>query len=139
MLRCRGRKVLFYCHYPDKLLSTDRRSILKRAYRLVLDTLEEVTTACARCIVVNSGFTQKVFEDNFPLIRRFFRRYKPEILYPAIEEKTFIKTPGYKESIEDLIGKTVTKDTVILTSLNRYERKKDINLALLSFNYYLKN
>jgi len=33
----------------------------------------------------------------------------------------------------------VTKDTVILTSLNRYERKKDINLALLAFNYYLKN
>jgi len=38
-----------------------------------------------------------------------------------------------------LIGKKVTKDTVILASLNRYERKKDIPLALLSFNYYLEN
>lgn len=74
------------------------------------------------------------------MIRKWLRKgYKPEILYPAIDEKTFIKNKEYKESIEDLIGKKFTKDTVILTSLNRYERKKDINLALLAFNYYLKN
>jgi alpha-1,3/alpha-1,6-mannosyltransferase len=28
---------------------------------------------------------------------------------------------------------------VILTSLNRYERKKNIGLALESFNFFLKN
>lgn len=28
---------------------------------------------------------------------------------------------------------------MIITSLNRYERKKDIPLALLSFNFYLEN
>lgn len=139
-LRLRSRNVLFYCHYPDKLLSTERSSFLKRAYRFVLDNLEEVTTACAKCIVVNSAFTQKVFQDSFPIIQRLQRRYKPEILYPAIDEKTFILPPSAQaQSISELLGKKVTKDTVILTSLNRYERKKDINLALLAFNYYLKN
>ena len=37
-------QVLFYCHYPDKLLCTDRRSWLKRLYRAPLDWLEEITT-----------------------------------------------------------------------------------------------
>jgi len=89
-VRLRSRNVLFYCHYPDKLLSTDRASLSKKIYRFFLDLIEELTTACARCIVVNSGFTQKVFYDNFPIIRRFVKSHRPEILYPAIEEKTFI-------------------------------------------------
>lgn len=61
ILRCRSRNVLFYCHYPDKLLSTERSGLAKRAYRLVLDLVEEVTTGCSRCIVVNSNFTRGVF------------------------------------------------------------------------------
>lgn len=57
ILRCRNRKVLFYCHYPDKLLSTNRTSLAMKAYRLVLDTLEEVTTAMAHTTLVNSKYT----------------------------------------------------------------------------------
>jgi alpha-1,3/alpha-1,6-mannosyltransferase len=37
-------QVLFYCHYPDKLLCVRRQSLLKRLYRFPLDWLEEVTT-----------------------------------------------------------------------------------------------
>jgi alpha-1,3/alpha-1,6-mannosyltransferase len=40
-------QVLFYCHYPDKLLCTDRRSLFKRLYRAPLDWLEEITTGTA--------------------------------------------------------------------------------------------
>ena len=57
ILRCRNRKVLFYCHYPDKLLSTNRTSLAMKAYRLVLDTLEELTTAMAHTTLVNSKYT----------------------------------------------------------------------------------
>jgi len=57
ILRARSRNVFFYCHYPDKLLSTDRRSFLKRFYRFFLDLIEELTTAMAKTIVVNSLFT----------------------------------------------------------------------------------
>ena len=39
-----GIPVLFYCHFPDKLLCIERKSYTKKLYRLVIDTLEEVTT-----------------------------------------------------------------------------------------------
>ena len=52
-----GRRVVFYCHFPDKLLAdgraapidgTRRGSLLKRIYRLPADWLEEFTTSsCA--------------------------------------------------------------------------------------------
>lgn len=77
--------------------------------------------------------------DNFPLIRKY-RQYKPEVVYPSIDEKGFIKNPVFKDTIQDLLGgRKVSDKTVILTSLNRYERKKNIPLALESFAYYINN
>ena len=52
----RGTKVLFYCHFPDLLL-TQRRGLLKRLYRVPIDWLEEKTTGMAHCVLVNSQFT----------------------------------------------------------------------------------
>ena len=49
-------KVLFYCHFPDMLL-TQRRTFLKKLYRKPLDWLEERTTGMAHCVLVNSRFT----------------------------------------------------------------------------------
>jgi hypothetical protein len=49
-----GRRVVFYCHFPDKLLADGRAaptdgkrqgSLLKRIYRLPADWLEEFTTS----------------------------------------------------------------------------------------------
>jgi alpha-1,3/alpha-1,6-mannosyltransferase len=81
-----------------------------------------------------------VFSDSFPLIRKCRRNYLPEVVYPSIDERSFQKTAGFSQSIDELIGKRVDKEkTVILTSLNRYERKKNIPLALQSFAYYVKN
>jgi alpha-1,3/alpha-1,6-mannosyltransferase len=137
LLRLRQRNVLFYCHYPDKLLSTDRRSLLKRFYRFFLDLIEEITTGLSKCIVVNSLFTQRVFLNSFPLIRKVWG-YHPEVVYPSIDIKSFVKTPGFKVSIHELLGgRQVTDRTVILTSLNRYERKKNIPLALEAFAAYM--
>jgi len=49
-----GKRVVFYCHFPDKLLSNGefkpemesmrRPSVLKRIYRLPMDLIEEKTT-----------------------------------------------------------------------------------------------
>jgi hypothetical protein len=53
------------------------------------------------------------------------------VLYPAINEKNFETSADFgKESIEDLLGKKASR---IMTSLNRYERKKGIDLALRAF------
>ena len=56
VLRLRRSKILFYCHFPDMLL-TQRTSFLKRMYRAPIDWLEERTTGMAHCILVNSKFT----------------------------------------------------------------------------------
>jgi len=45
-------QILFYCHFPDKLL-TERQSILKRLYRAPLDWLEERTTGAAQAAAGN--------------------------------------------------------------------------------------
>jgi hypothetical protein len=61
----------------------------------------------------------------------------PKVLYPAINEKNFVKSPNYdKLKLSDLVGNDKCSDTKkprILTSLNRYERKKDIGMALRAF------
>jgi len=56
VLRLSGAKILFYCHFPDMLL-TQRRSFLKRLYRAPIDWLEEKTTGMAHSVLVNSKFT----------------------------------------------------------------------------------
>ena len=47
-------------------------------------------------------------------------------------------TPGYNEKLSDLLnGHQINDKTRIILSLNRYERKKNINLALYTFAEYL--
>lgn len=43
ILRLTRARILFYCHHPDKLLTT-RSSVLKKLYRWPLDLAEEITT-----------------------------------------------------------------------------------------------
>eukprot|EP00903_Cladosiphon_okamuranus_P011026 g10414.t1 len=64
--------VLFYCHFPDKLLCVRRGSLLKRAYRWPLDFLEELTTGCASSVAVNSKFTAGIFREAFPRLAQAF-------------------------------------------------------------------
>jgi alpha-1,3/alpha-1,6-mannosyltransferase len=103
ILRCRNRKVLYYCHYPDKLLATNRRTCLVKMYRGVIDFVEEVTTGMAHTTLVNSNFTQSVYIRAFPLIQRYFANKTPKVLYPAINPKNFMVTPNYNESIAELL------------------------------------
>jgi hypothetical protein len=51
-------KVLFYCHFPDLLL-TGRRSALHALYRAPIDWVEQATTGQAHRVLVNSLFTQR--------------------------------------------------------------------------------
>ena len=74
-----GARVLFYCHFPDQLLSP-RKSALKSLYRLPFDVVEEITTLMADRIVVNSHFTAGVFAETF----RLACGVKPAVLYPCV-------------------------------------------------------
>ncbi|KAF5389986.1 hypothetical protein D9757_003742 [Collybiopsis confluens] len=87
-------RVVFYCHFPDKLLASGEYiedptaraqrnlqmgGILKRLYRYPMDWLEELTTRQSDVILANSNFTKRVFKANFPSIERV-----PKIVYPGI-------------------------------------------------------
>ena len=66
ILKASTRKVIFYCHFPDKLL-TERLSLLKRSYRKPIDYLEEWTTGKADVVLVNSEFTRDVSFGSFSI------------------------------------------------------------------------
>ncbi|MBN3300827.1 alpha-1,3/1,6-mannosyltransferase ALG2 [Amia ocellicauda] len=115
----RQKKVLFYCHFPDQLL-TQRRSALKRLYRAPIDRLEEFTTGMADRVVVNSRFTASVFHSTF----RSLSGLQPDILYPSLNTAVFDTDP------EPLSGMVPEDRSWLFLSINRYERKKNLPLAL---------
>lgn len=120
LLRMLGLPTIFYCHYPDLLLSPGR-SGLKRLYRAPLDWLEEFTTGLADIVLVNSNFTRDVFRKTF----RRLGKVDPAVLYPSLPTKIF-KEEGVRPS-EIGVGEEVR-----FLSLNRYEKKKNIGLAIRS-------
>ncbi|KAI8920923.1 alpha-1,3/1,6-mannosyltransferase ALG2 [Powellomyces hirtus] len=128
ILRFTNAKILFYCHFPDKLL-TKRESFLKKLYRIPVDLLEEATTKAADEIVVNSKFTARIFKGSFPSIKRV-----PQVLYPCIH------LPSYSEKVDmssPLVSLLASNKKTIL-SINRFERKKNIELAVLAFSELLE-
>lgn len=125
LLRLFRKKVLFYCHFPDKLLCVERRSIFKKIYRFFLDFFEEVTTGFANLILVNSHFTQGIFYKSFKLLNKL--KKPTAVLYPAIDLSKFENS-----QVDAEIAKKFPKETFFF-SLNRYERKKNINLALKAY------
>ncbi|CAH1244004.1 ALG2 [Branchiostoma lanceolatum] len=112
-------RVIFYCHFPDQLL-TQRRSTLKRLYRAPIDWLEETTTGMADCVLVNSKFTAGVFRDTFSSLAQV----TPAVLYPSLNFSAFdapVDPPG------DLVPQGAGP---VFLSINRYERKKNLSLAI---------
>ena len=143
-------QILFYCHFPDQLL-TKRTNILKALYRFPVDYLEEITTGAylsfffsspstsshiytmkgaADKILVNSKFTASIFRQTFKRLGHI----KPHVLYPAInfaQYKLEGNTEGQKKKKTN--KDKALEDQVVFLSLNRYERKKNINLAIKAF------
>eukprot|EP00727_Mastigamoeba_balamuthi_P008886 m51a1_g462 putative alpha-1,3/1,6-mannosyltransferase (410) ;mRNA; f:171568-173460 len=114
-------RVLFYCHFPDKLLSP-RGGALRRLYRRPFDWLEESTTAKSDRIVVNSRFTAGIFAKAFPSIRS-----EPSVIYPSINTAQYDSPPP---AGTELPGVPTDESVPVVVSINRFERKKDVGLAL---------
>lgn len=127
-------KLVFYCHFPDRLL-TKRDGNLKAFYRNIIDWIEEYTTGLADVICVNSNFTKNVVRETF----KSLASQELTVLYPSLNTEFF-------DSIEasDDFGEEIPRGTkYVFTSLNRFERKKNIVLALDAFGnfrfYIFKN
>ncbi|XP_028985871.1 alpha-1,3/1,6-mannosyltransferase ALG2 [Betta splendens] len=116
------KKVLFYCHFPDQLL-TQRKSLLKKLYRTPIDWLEERTTGLADMILVNSQFTAGVFRKTFHSLSSV----QTDVLYPSLSTRTFDQLSTEALSLEGLLPEGTSR---LFLSLNRYERKKNLGLAL---------
>lgn len=123
-------KILFYCHFPDQLLAKPG-NLLKQLYRAPLNYLEEKTTGMADGILVNSKFTRRVFKDTFKGLD-----IVPDVLYPSLVTDFFDKTEPL--SIDDH-PVTLKDDTFVFLSINRFERKKNLGLALTAFKFLENN
>ncbi|CDP06023.1 unnamed protein product [Coffea canephora] len=111
----KSTKVVFYCHFPDLLLA-QHTTLLRRIYRIPIDLLEEKTTGIADLILVNSKFTASTFARTFKGLNAFGIR--PAVLYPAVNLDQFKEPNSIKLNF---------------LSINRFERKKNIELAISAF------
>ncbi|XP_077499366.1 alpha-1,3/1,6-mannosyltransferase Alg2 isoform X2 [Amblyomma americanum] len=118
---CRNARVVFYCHFPDLMLSK-LGGLLKRIYRWPIDALEQWSTGCAHRVLVNSRFTGEVFRQAFPRLSHVPLR----VLYPTASLSS-VERP-LEGTLEEL-GIDKPQGALFL-SLNRFERKKNLALAL---------
>jgi len=174
--------ILFYCHFPDKLLTRDTVngtipsssveytnttaasygllfsqcmpkgifSSLRYLYRWLFDRVEEYTMRYADLILVNSNFTKNEVGKVFPSLmqpiivpsaeissssssssqeQRIELGSKIKVLYPAIDLNKFISpiTTDVKQGQKDL------KLYGPIVSLNRFERKKNIQMLIEAY------
>jgi alpha-1,3/alpha-1,6-mannosyltransferase len=134
-------KLLFYCHFPDQLLCVydKKRDFLKRFYRAPLDWMEMVSTGMADGILVNSNFTKNVFRDTFSSLNN----KKLQVLYPSLNTEFLDSIIDSTESVftESLANNQLQnenfkqfqkcfKKKYLFLSINRYERKKNLKLAI---------
>lgn len=115
-------RILFYGHFPDKYLA-DHSSLVKKLYRMPFDAVEQWSTGLSDVIVVNSKFTQSVFRKAFPKIKS-----ELGVVYPCVNTQEF----------ENVQPSPFTPKTFML-SINRFERKKNIALAISSFAHARKS
>ncbi|KAJ9669603.1 Alpha-1,3-mannosyltransferase-like protein [Coniosporium apollinis] len=113
-------RILFYCHFPDKLLAK-RSGWIKSLYRAPFDWLESWSTGCSDSIVVNSRFTRSVFGDAFPGLRG----RQPTVIHPCVD----VNVTDDAEKLD----KGLWSGMKVLLSINRFERKKDVGLAIRAF------
>lgn len=128
---CWNSRILFYCHFPDQLLAP-RKGLIRLIYRFFFDLIEEVSTSYADQVVVNSEFTRSVVYKTF----KSLRNKTLDVLYPCVstDETTFEPTTESIKKLENIVG-----TNSYFLSINRYERKKNIELAIKAFAKYIKN
>ncbi|KAI1754709.1 hypothetical protein F4782DRAFT_456851 [Xylaria castorea] len=119
-LHPRGR-IFFYCHFPDLLLAQGRQKWWKRLYRVPFDFWEQWSMSFADAIAVNSNFTKGVVSQTWPALARQKELWT---VYPCVDTKPKARNPEEKP---------LWNGMKYVLSINRFERKKDIALAIKAF------
>ncbi|EEA07104.1 alpha-1,3-mannoyltransferase protein, putative [Cryptosporidium muris RN66] len=139
LLKLMTHKLIFYCHFPDKLLSHRTYSGISKLYRDTFNYLEEFGMKYADLVFVNSIFTRQAYMGCFPSFEESKHlpptvRY-PEVLYPPVDLE---QIPPKEESIECLKKANIPiisedLEVPVFISINRYARSKNLTLALRAF------
>ncbi|KAI5201034.1 mannosyltransferase [Aureobasidium subglaciale] len=114
--------ILFYCHFPDQLLAQKGEgaiAILKKAYRIPFNAIESWSTASSHGIVVNSKFTGGMVKR---VLSKLSRR-DLKVVYPCVDIST----------ASQLQRKAMWSGRKVILSINRFEKKKDVALAVKAF------
>ena len=164
-----AKSALFYCHFPDKLLTRDTVNgvtmtpdtsdtphqgqiwiltlaksayrFLKALYRAALDGMEETTMRNADLIAVNSNFTRGEVATAFPSLTSSATNVAAtstvsaqkddgyiQVLYRPIDLNKFIN-PDFESKQRNVKSGKVGP----IFSLNRFERKKNVNILLKAY------
>lgn len=118
--------ILFYCHFPDLLLVQGRQKWWKRVYRVPFDKWEQWSMSFADAIAVNSLFTKGVVARTWPSLAKA-KDFK--VVYPAIDTDS----DRNEEKSEKEKDGPMWKDKRVILSINRFERKKDVGLAIRAY------
>lgn len=121
-------RILFYCHFPDQLLA-GKGGLLKKAYRKPFNFIEEVTTGTSDVLVVNSNFTKSVFHKTF----KHLGDVDPTVIYPCVDVEGHNKDPSLEIKVASEDVQKFFGTNKFFLSLNRFERTKNIDLAIRSF------
>ena len=145
-------KILFYCHWPDQLLAkyqlhTGYKLVLYKCYRFLMDLMEKWTISSSDKILVNSKFTANVVAKTLNI-----NQSRLEVLYPTLNIEKFdnytskveISRPPSENLHEKfnqfkLLSPNENSESSILLSINRYEKKKNIKLAIQALGVLPKN
>ncbi|PWZ02187.1 UDP-Glycosyltransferase/glycogen phosphorylase [Testicularia cyperi] len=147
-------RIVYYCHFPDKDIGNSIAmqraiargqsgpSVFRKLYRLPLNLFEEGTTDYADKILVNSEFTSAQFVKSFFRLRR-----QPRVVYPGVDVSQFepsrvsasvSKLDAAATAADESVQKAIVKvcrdeERTTLLSINRFEAKKNVALALEAF------
>jgi alpha-1,3/alpha-1,6-mannosyltransferase len=144
-------KVMFYCHFPDALLSQPG-GWLKRLYRWPVDRAEEWSAGRAQLLLVNSRFTLQTVARTWLSLRPRVERGDVQVLYPSIDFARYLTVDTVEQLDERSRDEVRLLDQLLygeepssspsasrqprmqlLVSINRFERKKNLPLALRAF------
>jgi alpha-1,3/alpha-1,6-mannosyltransferase len=139
---CAGKTpILFYSHFPDQLCDPNRNEdgTLRdgipghQVYRGLFDAVEARSLKYATSIVCNSKFSRAVTVQTFPETAEKIDE-EADIFYPPVNmdvrhvsAEAVAQSPALRE-LRDAVSGAVT-----FVSINRYERKKNLMLALEAF------
>ncbi|KAJ5894298.1 hypothetical protein N7495_005989 [Penicillium taxi] len=128
-LESRRQRILFYCHFPDQLLArrNEGGSILqlaKHIYRIPFDWFEGWAMSASDRVVANSKFSRGVVQQVFGSEALG----EVEVVYPCVDTDSKAAEPATQPAEALWGGKK------IFLSINRFERKKDMALAIRAYN-----